>query len=137
MASNESVASDGSDRASGSSEKAGSDGSFSLVPKTRYCAVKGCKARLALQVYDPHTLCVKCRGSQCDLGIRCEVCSSWDEHTMSEYLAHQQKLEAGRMWKAQAKAKARKRGCSGCRFLPGIGTPGYVCRERESAPDLH
>ena len=54
MSSNESVAGDGSDRASGCSEKAGGgDGSFSFAPKTRYCVVKGCKARLALQVYDP------------------------------------------------------------------------------------
>ena len=69
---------------------------INLAPRTRFCSVKGCKSRLALQVYEPHTTCVTCRGKKCDLGVRCSVCELWDDSTMAEYLAHQHRLEQKR-----------------------------------------
>ena len=72
------------------------DVDFSLAPKVRYCATKGCRQRLAQLQLEPHSLCVSCRGVDCDIGRRCPVCDNWDEATMAEYLAHQVKLKKKR-----------------------------------------
>ena len=79
----------------GDADKGAED--FNLAPPPpRFCSKKGCRNRLAQLVYDPHVLCVNCRGKKCDLGVRCEVCELWDNNTMAEYLAHQHKLELKR-----------------------------------------
>ena len=66
--------------------------SFSLIPKFRTCKTDGCSARLSQLSLDPHSLCVACRGCDCNMSARCRESADWSESTMGEYLAHQVKL---------------------------------------------
>ena len=80
------------------------------TPRNRYCQTKGCKARLARLSLDPHVLCVGCRGCECDLQTRCEVCDSWTESAMLDYLGHLAKLERKRAPKQPASQGAAASG---------------------------
>ena len=81
---------------------ASADPSPPSTTRTRYCATKGCKSRLARQSIDPHVLCVICRGMECDVQNRCKVCDSWSENAMLDYLSHLAKLEKKRAPKQPA-----------------------------------
>ena len=122
MASNESFTGD----EDVSKSKTGSDRDFSFVPRTRYCATKGCKTRMANAIYDPHTLCVRCRGKACDLGVRCDVCANWDDTIMADYLNHQHKLEVSRQRKARKQVDTQGAGPS------DVPESSFLSEERES-----
>ena len=71
--------------------------------KIRYCAVTNCHIRMSAIVKDPHVLCPVHTGFQCDQDKRCDICKTWSEQQMLDYI----KLQEG---KARRKAhKDRKR----------------------------
>ena len=108
---------------------------FSLVPKPksvppRYCAEKGCKARLARVALDPHVLCVQHRGVDCNLSDRCDVCSGWDNASMSDYLSHQQRLASKR------KASEKNQRPGGSQGGSSLSDPQVMEGPQEVVPEV-
>ena len=77
-----------------------SDSSTSSI---RMCS-RGCKSRLIKLCYDPHTVCVGCRGQECNPSSLCDECRTWDKKQWDIYLSHRQKLEKNRLRKAEQRA---------------------------------
>ena len=47
-------------------------------------------------MFDRHTLCVSCRGSECDIDHRCEECADWPEEDVLLYVKHRLTLKSRR-----------------------------------------
>ena len=67
----------------GSSSDAPSDG-------RRTCA--SCPRRMSTKTYDIHTVCVACRGRDCDFANRCEECVEWTDEEIGAYVKHRKRL---------------------------------------------
>ena len=64
-----------------------------------------CKSRMSGKEFDPHIICISCRGKDCDSDTRCDICIKWSDHQMAQYLKHQASLKRKRVSKEKAKLK--------------------------------
>ena len=80
-----------------------------------------CKARMSSKDFDSHLICIRCRGSDCNLDNRCDVCRDWSPEHMTLYVHHQTTLSNKRASKEKAKAsKVKSDGHSKEDSLSGI-----------------
>ena len=53
-----------------------------------------CPRRMSKKSADRHTICVQCRGFDCDLNSRCEECLDWSEEEISKYAKYRKSLKS-------------------------------------------
>ena len=49
------------------------------APSDGRCKCIACPRRMSKKTADRHTLCINCRGFDCDINNRCEECLEWPE----------------------------------------------------------
>ena len=70
-----------------------SDSSVDNPPEAhRKCIA--CPRRMSKKTADRHTLCVACRGFDCDLESRCEECIAWPEEEIRSYAKYRKSLKS-------------------------------------------
>ena len=57
---------------------------------------------MSKKTFDRHTICVSCRGSDCDIDHRCEECTEWPEEEVLRYVKLRRTLKSKRKPKTQA-----------------------------------
>ena len=57
---------------------------------------ESCHRWMSKKTFDRHTLCVSCRGSECDIDHRCEECADWLEEDVLLYVKHRLTLKSRR-----------------------------------------
>ena len=62
------------------------------VDGRRKCS--SCPRRMSKKSADQHTLCVSCRGFDCDLNNRCEECLEWSEEEVVKYAIYRKSLKS-------------------------------------------
>ena len=77
---------------SGSSSDSAADG--------RTCL--SCHRWISKKTFGRHTLCISCRGSDCDIDHRWEECTEWPEEEVMLYVKHRRTLKSKRRPKTQA-----------------------------------
>ena len=55
-----------------------------------------CHRWMSKKTFDRHTICVSCRGSDCDIDHRCEECTEWPEDEVLLYVKHRRTLQSKR-----------------------------------------
>ena len=55
-----------------------------------------CHRWISKKTFDRHTVCVACRGSDCDIDHRCEECTDWPEEELLLYVKHRRSLKSKR-----------------------------------------
>ena len=58
----------------------------------RKCPV--CNKRMSTLLFDLHSKCHVCRGSECSFDQRCDECSEWTEDFFTKYSKHRKSLES-------------------------------------------
>ena len=53
-----------------------------------------CPRRMSKKSADRHTICVQCRGFDCDINARCEECLEWSEDEISKYAKYRKSLKS-------------------------------------------
>ena len=53
-----------------------------------------CPRRMSKKSADRHTLCVNCRGFDCDINNRCEECLEWSEEEVVKYAKYRKSLKS-------------------------------------------
>ena len=53
-----------------------------------------CPRRMSKKSADRHTLCISCRGFDCDLNNRCEECLEWSEEEVVKYAKYRKSLKS-------------------------------------------
>ena len=53
-----------------------------------------CPRRMSKKSADRHTLCVNCRGCDCDVNNRCEECLEWSEEEVVKYAKYRKSLKS-------------------------------------------
>ena len=56
------------------------------------CTCITCHRWMSKKTFDRHTICVSCRGSDCDIDHRCEECTEWPEDEVLLYVKHRRTL---------------------------------------------
>lgn len=84
-----------------------SDSSSGKNRAMRVCS-KGCKSRLAKEIYDLHTVCAICRGQDCNPDLTCDECRDWDEGKWKIYSNRMKKLDSARKRKAAVRASSKE-----------------------------
>ena len=70
-----------------------SDSSIETPPEVcRTCIA--CPRRMSKKTADRHTLCVSCRGFDCDVDTRCEECMEWPEEEVKLYAKYRNSLKS-------------------------------------------
>ena len=62
-----------------------SSGSSSSGEATRRSCAR-CHGRISSFLLDRYLFCIKCRGSDCDVNVRCDECFSWTKEEMEGYV---------------------------------------------------
>ena len=62
------------------------------VDGRRKCS--SCPRRMSKKLADRHTLCVSCRGFDCDLNNCCEECLEWSEEEVVKYAKYRKSLKS-------------------------------------------
>ena len=62
-----------------------------------------CRIRMSSHDVDNHVICTSCRGKNCNVTDRCDVCKSWSLEKMNAYVKHQSSLERKRLSKKRAR----------------------------------
>ena len=70
-----------------------SDSSMENPPEARRKCI-ACPRRMSEKTADRHTLCVSCRGFDCDLDTRCEECLEWPEEEVKLYAKYRKSLKS-------------------------------------------
>ena len=70
-----------------------SDSSVENPPEVRRKCV-ACPTRMSKKTADRHTLCVSCRGFDCDVDTRCEECLEWPEEEVRLYVKYRKSLKS-------------------------------------------
>ena len=70
-----------------------SDSSVEIPPEARRKCI-ACPRRMSIKTADRHTLCVSCRGFDCDLESRCEECIEWPEEEVKSYAKYRKSLKS-------------------------------------------
>ena len=68
-----------------------SDSSVETPPEVRTNCVT-CPRRMSKKTADRHTLCVSCRGFDCDIDTRCEEFMEWPEEEVRLYAKYRKSL---------------------------------------------
>ena len=55
---------------------------------------RSCPRRMSKKSADRHTLCIACRGFDCDLNNRCEECLEWSEDEVIKYAKYRKSLNS-------------------------------------------
>ena len=71
-----------------------SGSSSDTAPDRRTCIT--CHRWMSKKTFDCHTICVACRGSDCDIDHRCEECTEWPEEELLLYVKHRRTLKSKR-----------------------------------------
>ena len=53
-----------------------------------------CPRRMSKKTADHHTLCVNCRGFDCDINTRCKECLEWPEEEVRLYAKYRKSLKS-------------------------------------------
>ena len=53
-----------------------------------------CPRRMSKKAADRHTICINCRGFDCDLDNRCEECLEWSEEEVMKYAKYRKSLKS-------------------------------------------
>ena len=53
-----------------------------------------CPRRMSKKSADRHTICVQCRGFDCDINSRCDECLDWSEEEISKYAKYRKSLKS-------------------------------------------
>ena len=61
-----------------------------------------CPRRMSKKTVDRHTLCISCRGSDCDPDNRCEECMEWPEEEIKLYAKYRKSLKSKTRSKSSA-----------------------------------
>ena len=61
-----------------------------------------CPRRMSKMTVDRHTLCISCRGSDCDPDNRCEECMEWPEEEIKLYEKYRKSLKSKTRSKSSA-----------------------------------
>ena len=61
-----------------------------------------CPRRMSKKTVDSHTLCISCRGSDCDPDNRCEECMEWPEEGIKLYAKYRKSLKSKTRLKSSA-----------------------------------
>ena len=69
------------------------DFKMSDILRNPFKSCSRCKVRLNTLKLDSHVLCITCRGKNCSITDRCEVCSEWSDGDMNTYVKHMARLE--------------------------------------------
>ena len=77
-------------------------------PKKTVRTCTDCSTRMSSLDFDPHLLCINCRGIECNLSVRCDICRSWSEDKMKSFVKHQASLQRKRKSKQKSKEKKVK-----------------------------
>ena len=72
-----------------------SSGSSSDSAADRHTCIT-CHRWMSKKLFDRHTMCVSCRGSDCDIDHRCEECTEWLEDEVLLYVKHRRTLKSKR-----------------------------------------
>ena len=91
-----------------------SESSASTIPPSqerRQCP--NCNTRMSSRTFDPHYICIKCRGNVCAYDSRCDVCKSWSDEQMSIYVKHQKALQSKRKSKVKKEPVDFAMACTG------------------------
>ena len=70
-----------------------SDSSMDNPPEVRRKCI-ACPRRMGKKTADRHTLCVSCRGFDCDVDSRCEECMEWPEEEVRLYANYRKSLKS-------------------------------------------
>ena len=62
------------------------------VDGRRKCS--SCPRRMSKKSADRHTVCVSCRGFDCDIDCRCDECLEWSEEEILEYAKYRKSLKS-------------------------------------------
>ena len=62
------------------------------VDGRRKCS--SCPRRMSKKSADRHTICVSCRGFDCDLNSRCDECLEWSEEEVLKYAKYRKPLKS-------------------------------------------
>ena len=79
-----------------------SDSSVDNPPEVRRKCI-ACPRRMSAKTADRHTLCVVCRGFDCNLDSRCEECIEWSDEEVRLYAKYRKSLKS--MDKSKNKSK--------------------------------
>ena len=82
-----------------------SDSSSTSRKSVRHCP--NCRVRMSSLDLDPHRICVACRGINCSMDERCDLCLTWDEGRMQSYIRHQSSLKRKREHKQKLKERSQ------------------------------
>ena len=63
-----------------------------------------CPRRTSKKMADRHTLCVSCRGFDCDIDTRCEECMEWPEEEVRLYAEYRISLKSKNTYKSKPSA---------------------------------
>ena len=69
------------------------DSSVENPPEARRKCI-ACPRRMSKKTADRHTLCVSCRGFDCDLDSRCEGCIEWPKEDVRSYAKYRKSLKS-------------------------------------------
>ena len=70
-----------------------SDSSVEAPPDGRRKCI-ACPRRMSKKTADRHTLCISCRGFDCDVNTRCEECLEWPEEEVKLYAKYRRSLKS-------------------------------------------
>ena len=62
------------------------------VDGRRKCS--SCPRRMSKKSADRHTICISCRGFDCDVNDRCEECLEWSEDDIVKYAKYRKSLKS-------------------------------------------
>ena len=62
------------------------------VDGRRKCS--SCPRRMSKKLADQHTICIACRGFDCDINNRCEECLEWSEDDIVAYVKYRKSLKS-------------------------------------------
>ena len=74
-----------------------------MYPDVRRTCI-ACPRRLSKKTADRHTLCVSCRGFDCDIDTRCEECMEWPEEEVRLYAKYRKSLKSKTSSKSKSSA---------------------------------
>ena len=73
------------------------------VDGQRKCS--SCPRRMSKKSADRHTVCISCRGFDCDLNSRCEECLEWSEDDVIAYAKYRKSLKSRESSSSKQKSK--------------------------------
>ena len=73
------------------------------VDGRRKCS--SCPRRMSKKSADRHTVCISCRGFDCDLNNRCEECLEWSEDDIIAYAKYRKSLKSRESSSTKQKSK--------------------------------